>query len=452
VHRLRRDLGPAREIRRRTAGRVTGLATPYLGSRLGYRALLLAGLLLMGSTSLIWLSAPSSAALVAALVETMAELTPAVRLTGLAAGLLAAAVIPVHIDELHVVTEAARRGIALTGIGVLVVGDGGRQTEAVTMSVTGEVIFAVSDGVLLLDVAGPVQVFDSAGGYRVRLASPDGRSVRTDVGVSLSVDLALSDLDGSVDTLVVPGYPRDEFAAVSPGFVEAVGRIASRARRVVSVCTGAFLLAEAGLLHGRRVTTHWDACAALAARFPDVRVEPDAIYVRDGSIVTSAGVTAGIDLALALVGEDLGEERARSVAKYLVVFLQRPGGQAQFGIGDADRPRNATLRQALDLVRANLAGDHRLTSMAARLAVSERHLTRLFRRELGLTPGRFVERLRVEAAQASLEAGDDAVHAVAKTCGFGSTESMRRAFLRVLGVPPSSYRHRFRLSNQRTLP
>ncbi|UJW30096.1 GlxA family transcriptional regulator [Saccharothrix sp. AJ9571] len=312
-----------------------------------------------------------------------------------------------------------------------------------------EVIVAVADGVLLLDVAGPVQVFTDAGGYRVRLASLDGGSVRTDVGISLSVDLRLSDVD-EVDTLVVPGYPGHEFAAMVPELADAVRRTAPRARRVVSVCTGAFLLAEAGLLDGRRATTHWEACAEFARRFPRVTLEPDAIYVWDGSIVTSAGATAGIDLALALVGEDRGEDRARAVAKHLVVFLQRPGGQAQFSArGAVAAPRNATLRQALERVVADPGGDHRLATMAAELAISERHLTRLFRRDLGTTPGQFVERLRVEAAQALLESGDATVPAVAGAAGFGSPETMRQAFLRVLGVAPSAYRNRFRLANHR---
>jgi transcriptional regulator GlxA family with amidase domain len=323
----------------------------------------------------------------------------------------------------------------------------------VTTDRSDEVIFAVADGVLLLDVAGPLQVLNDAGGYRVRLASLDGQPVRTDVGISLSVDLALPDPGVAVDTLVVPGYPRKTFGSLPPALVETLRQVAPRARRVVSVCTGAFLLAEAGLLDGRRATTHWDACTALAARFPDVTVEPDAIYVRDGSVITSAGATAGIDLALALVGEDHGEDRARSVARHLVVFLQRPGGQRQFSVpGDAPVPRNATVRRALDLVMANLSGDHRLGTMAAALAISERHLTRLFRRELGTTPAQFVERLRVEAAQTRLESGDAAMPEVAKACGFGSQETMRHAFLRVLGVAPSAYRHRFRLSSHRPAP
>jgi transcriptional regulator GlxA family with amidase domain len=320
------------------------------------------------------------------------------------------------------------------------------------MSAVGDVVFAVADGVLLLDVAGPLQVFDSAGGYRVRLASVDGRAVRTDVGVSLSVDLALNALD-DVDTLVVPGYPRDEFARVTPELVDGVRRVAARTRRVVSVCTGAFVLARAGLLEGRRATTHWAACAALAQTFPGVRVEPDAIYVRDGPVVTSAGVTAGIDVALALVGEDLGEERARAVAKYLVVFLQRPGGQLQFQARNAMAgPRSSTLRRALELVTADPGGDHRLPTMAARLAVSERHLSRLFRRELAMTCGQFVERVRVEAAQALLESSEETVPAIARACGFGSGETMRRAFLRVLGVSPSAYRRRFRLGRHLSRP
>ncbi|WP_159839946.1 GlxA family transcriptional regulator [Nocardia sp. CY41] len=310
------------------------------------------------------------------------------------------------------------------------------------MRASGDVVVAVSDGVLMLDVAGPVQVLHWAG-RRIRFASPDGAPVRTDVGVPLGVDGALSELSATVDTLVVPGYPPED--RVSGELVEAV-RVAGRAaRRVASVCTGAFVLAEAGLLDGRRATTHWLACSALAERFPSIRVEADAIYLRDGPIITSAGVTAGIDMALALVEEEHGAELARSLAKHLVVFLHRPGGQSQFSVRTSiPAPRTAGLRHAVDAVIADLCADHSSAAMAARAALSERHFSRVFRQEIGMTPGRYVKQARLEAAQALLESGDEPMSVIARRSGFGSEETMRRTFLELLGVSPSDYRRRFR--------
>ncbi|MCG5213178.1 DJ-1/PfpI family protein [Streptosporangium soli] len=311
-----------------------------------------------------------------------------------------------------------------------------------------DVVVAVYDGVVLLDVAGPVQVLHGSGGYRIRLASVDGRSVRTDIGAPLGVDLALGEVEGSVGTLLVPGYAYPDGDRPAEPFLSRLPDLARRARRVASVCTGALLLAEAGLLDGRRATTHWAACADLASRFPRVAVEPDAIFVRDGPVVTSAGVTAGIDLALALVEEDCGPDIARAVAKHMVVFLQRPGGQSQFSVRAAvATPRHPALRRLLDAVAAEPAANHTLAAMADRAAVSERHLTRLFRREVGLTPGQYVERIRVEAAQALLETSAAGVDSVARSCGFGSDETMRRAFLQVLGTTPTAYRRRFRTSH-----
>ncbi|MER7453466.1 DJ-1/PfpI family protein [Nocardia beijingensis] len=307
-------------------------------------------------------------------------------------------------------------------------------------------LVALSDGAVLLDIAGPAQVFQWAG-RRVRFASPDGRSVRTDVGVPFGMDGAIGDFVERIDTLVIPGYALEK--ELSPDLVRSVRIAAAGARRVVSVCTGAFVLAEAGLLEGRRATTHWMACAELAQRYPAIAVDEDAIYVRDGPVVTSAGVTAGIDLALALVEDDDGPDLARSLAKHLVVFLHRPGGQSQFsvrtGIGS---PRSPGLRCVIDAVAADPAAEHSLTTMAKLAAVSERHLTRLFRRELGMTPARYVERVRVEAAQHLLAAYDDGVAAIARRCGFGSEETMRRTFLKVLGTTPTDYRARFRASSR----
>ncbi|MEV7098097.1 GlxA family transcriptional regulator [Amycolatopsis sp. NPDC051045] len=297
---------------------------------------------------------------------------------------------------------------------------------------------------VLLDLAGPVQVLTGADGYRIRLASLDGGAVRSDTGVVLSVDCALSDVAGRVDTVVVPGPPPGQLDRFSSALIAEIRRLGGVARRVTSVCTGAFLLAEAGLLAGRQATTHWFMCAELAARFPDVVVRPDSIYVHDGRVVTSAGVSAGIDLALALVEEDWGAEVARTVARQLVVFLRRPGGQSQFSVwGDVPPPRSPVLRGVLDAVVADPAADHTLIGMAARAMVSERHLTRLFKRDLGVTPGQYVVRVRVEAARALLESCDTGVEAVARRCGFGSGETMRRAFLQVLGIAPTAYRQRF---------
>ncbi|WP_280258755.1 GlxA family transcriptional regulator [Nocardia abscessus] len=310
------------------------------------------------------------------------------------------------------------------------------------MEASGDVVVAVSDGVLMLDVAGPVQVLHWAG-RRIRFASPDGTPVRTDVGVPLGVDGALGELSGEVDTLLVPGYPPED--DVPAELVDAVRAVGGAARRVASVCTGAFVLAEAGLLDGRRATTHWLACAALAQRFPLVRVDADAIYLRDGPIITSAGVTAGIDMALALVEEEHGAELARSLAKHLVVFLHRPGGQSQFSVRTSiTTPRTDGLRQVVDAVVADLCADRSLAAMAARAALSERHLSRLFRQEIGMTPGRYVKQVRLEAAQALLESGDEPMTAVARRSGFGSEETMRRTFLDLLGTSPSDYRRRFR--------
>jgi transcriptional regulator GlxA family with amidase domain len=326
------------------------------------------------------------------------------------------------------------------------------QTLRMTGAIPRETIIVVYDGVVLLDVAGPLQVLHSASGYRIRLASSDGSAVTTNVGTPLGAHMALPQLDGSVHTLIVPGYAP---GGPRPGkdVVDHVRRAGSRATRVASVCTGAFLLAEAGLLVGRRATTHWAVCDELAGRFPEVAVQPDAIYVRDGKVVTSAGMTAGIDLALALVDEDLGPDTARAIARWMVVFLQRPGGQSQFSVrATTGTPRNAALRRVLDAVAADPAGDHSMAAMAGVAAVSPRHLSRLFRRELRSTPAEYVERVRVEAAQALLEAADTDMEAVARRCGFGTGETLRRTFLKVLGTTPGAYRQRFRTPRRQQSP
>ncbi|WP_076468215.1 GlxA family transcriptional regulator [Micromonospora avicenniae] len=308
------------------------------------------------------------------------------------------------------------------------------------------VAILVYDGVTLLDVAGPAEVFKEANrfgaDYQIVLLSPTGADVTSNLGVRLSVDDAVS-AEPVFDTLLVSGsdlYPR---AHVPDDLADAVRVPAAGAGRVASICTGAFVLAAAGLLDGKRATTHWKVAHELATRYPTCRVEPDAIYVRDGTTYTSAGVTAGIDLALALVEEDHGPDLARDVARALVVYMQRAGGQSQFSAPlQGPPPRSPALRRITDLVTANPRGDHSLGELAKHLNVSTRQLTRLFHDELSTTPARYVENIRFDLARALLDQGHTASQAAA-VAGFPSYESMRRVFSRKLSISPAAYQRRF---------
>ncbi|HEY3478970.1 MAG TPA: DJ-1/PfpI family protein, partial [Streptomyces sp.] len=256
--------------------------------------------------------------------------------------------------------------------------------------------FVVFDGVTMLDVSGPSEVLHQAGRfaapYGLLLVSPRGGAVTTSTGPALGGTSTAAGA-GPLDTVIVAGGDRLAEGPVERELLDAVAALAGRADRVASVCTGAFVLAELGLLDGRRAATHWRHAEALARRHPRVRVEPDAIHVRDGRYVTSAGISAGIDLTLALVEEDHGADVARAVARELVVFMQRPGGQSQFSTALTTPPaRTDPLRALMTSVLADPAGDHSLPAMAARAAVSSRHLSRLFRTELGTTPARWLER------------------------------------------------------------
>jgi transcriptional regulator GlxA family with amidase domain len=304
-------------------------------------------------------------------------------------------------------------------------------------------------GLQPLDLVGPAEVFAGAdravGGraYTLIVATPDGGSARSDTGLRLEADCALQEIEPPLDTLLVVGGVGYRDAMENPALLSEVRRLARCSGRIASVCTGAFILAKAGLLDQRRATTHWAYCGEFAEMFSTVRVEPDRIYVRDGRVVTSAGVTAGMDLALALVQQDHGAELARRVARWLVMFIHRPGGQSQFSERLA-YPVSASspLRAALDAMVADPAADHRLAVLAGRCDLSDRHFRRLFVQTTGTTPGRFVERVRVEAARDLLEGGLP-VATTASRSGFGSPETMRRAFLRVIGVGPADYRARF---------
>jgi transcriptional regulator GlxA family with amidase domain len=224
-----------------------------------------------------------------------------------------------------------------------------------------------------------------------------------------------------------------------------VRELAPRARRVTSVCTGAFVLAALGLLDGRRATTHWAHCQALASIYPRVEVDPDSLFVQDGPFMTGAGISAGTDMALALVESDYGPAVARRVARWMVVFLQRPGGQAQFSVwAQSALPVTRSLREILDSIVSDPGADHSNGAIAARAAVSERHLVRMFGDQVGMTPARFVEQARLEAAKVFLATGDSSQEAVAHQAGFDGSDTMRRTFQRNLGISPAAYRTRFR--------
>jgi transcriptional regulator GlxA family with amidase domain len=325
------------------------------------------------------------------------------------------------------------------------------------------IVFALYDKVTLLDVAAPLEVFaranDFGARYDVLLASPTGEAVGTTGFTKLNVDIALAEVPEVIDTLIVPGgvpaeftftpgkhdIPEEPTPDTVPAALQMVRALSPRARQVASVCTGSFVLAALGLLDGRRATTHWAHCQALARAYPKVVVDPDSIFVRDGRYITGAGISAGVDLALALVESDYGPSVARRVARWLVVFLQRPGGQAQFSVwAQSAVPATGGLRAIVDSVIANPGDDHSIVVMAARAAVSERHLVRMFRDQVGMTPARFVEQARMEAAKVLLATGDQSQEVVARRAGFGTPDTMRRTFRRNLGVSPGTYRSRFR--------
>ncbi|MGW3623068.1 GlxA family transcriptional regulator [Streptomyces sp. NPDC000880] len=305
------------------------------------------------------------------------------------------------------------------------------------------------DGVQLLDVTGPAEVFTTANTfgarYDVRIVSPTGTDVRTSSGVRVGVDGALPSLPARLDTLVVPGQRDWQRAVTDRSLLVLVEELVRRSRRITSVCAGAFVLAQTGALNGRRAATHWRLAGQLAIAYPQVKVEADPVFVKDGDVVTSAGVTAGIDLALSLVEDDHGADTARDVARELVVFMARPGGQSQFSARLAPREaKHPAVRRVMDTVGADPAAPHSLESLAREVGVSARHLSRLFRSETGTTPGQYLESVRLEAAQALLEASNDSVDTVAQESGFGSSETMRRIFQHTLGVAPTAYRARFR--------
>lgn len=313
-----------------------------------------------------------------------------------------------------------------------------------------DVVIVVFDGVKLLDAVGPAEVFAEANRfgarYRLRFVSPDGNDVSTSVGTRFAVAASV-DAITDVDTVLVAGGDGLVGRPIDPALVDAVKALSGRTRRLASICTGAFILATAGVLDGRRVTTHWRHTRLLANAFPKVHVEPDAIYVDDGNVFTSAGVSAGIDLALGLVERDHGSDLVREVARSLVVYLKRAGGQSQFSVlVESDPPPESALRRVIDAIAADPAATHSVTTLAAHAALSTRQLTRLFHAQLDTTPARYVELVRVDLAKAALDAGHS-VGESARLAGFRSPETFRRVFLNHLGVSPKAYRDRFRTAS-----
>jgi len=311
------------------------------------------------------------------------------------------------------------------------------------------VVMVAFPGMQALDLVGPLEVFTGAsqivaGTYDTQVVATRRGRVETSSGMVLLSSRGLPDPRTDIDTLLVCGGPGVPAAERDTRLIGWLREASGNARRVTSVCNGALLLAGAGLLDGRRAATHWSACRDLAERYPQVTVESDAIFVRDGGVWTSAGVTAGMDLALALVEDDLGRDVALQIARWLVMFVKRPGGQSQFSAYlTGQRADTGRLREVASWVHDNLAADLRVEILADQACMSTRNFARAFRREVGMTPGKYVEVCRVQAARQALADTADGIDAVAARCGFGTAETMRRAFHRHLGIGPADYRERF---------
>ena len=319
-------------------------------------------------------------------------------------------------------------------------------------------MFVAGPGVEILDLVGPLQVFaraselharENSGSppiYSVEVVSVSpGRSLIANCGLHITADKAFREMRGNIDTLLVAGGDAIEQNEIDPEAVRWLKRTARRLRRVGSVCTGAMLLARAGLLDGRRATTHWNWCQTLVKRAPRTRVEADPIFVRDENVYTSAGVTAGMDLALALVEEDHGSQLALQVARNLVLYLRRPGGQSQFSAAlSLQLTDRKPLRELEAWVLDNLHKPLTVPLLADRVAMSPRNFARIFTKEMKTTPAKFVERLRVEAARRRLEESHNSMEAIAGECGFANVNSMRNVFQRTLKIAPGQYRRHFR--------
>ena len=321
------------------------------------------------------------------------------------------------------------------------------------------IVVLAFDNVQLLDVAGTMQTFATANeyaerprgaAYRVVVVSRQGGEIRTSSGLPLVTrSIGSVTRNRRIDTLIVPGGAGVHAALMDTKLVAWVRRQFATARRTASVCTGAFMLGEAGILSGRRATTHWNSCARLQQNYPDIQVDPDPIYVREGRIWTSAGVTAGIDMSLALVQDDCGRKVAMQVARHLVVYLNRPGGQSQFSAAleaqaaaaDGNAPNHFAPLHGW--IAEHLADDLRVDQLAEQAGMSPRTFARIYAAKMGVTPARMVEKIRIEAVRRSLEETDMPIKRIAAICGFAQEERLRRAFARQVGTTPADYRRRF---------
>lgn len=312
------------------------------------------------------------------------------------------------------------------------------------------ILFVVFPHVKLLDIAGPLQVFNDAcrrGGahYDVAVASLDGGKLETDTVLPIHATQLANWRDTDIDTLIIAGGIGTRDAAQNTQLVTMITELAGHTKRVGSVCTGAFVLAATGLLDGRRAVTHWDSCAELQAEFPKVKVESDPVFINDSGVWSSAGVTAGIDMALAMVADDFGKPSALSTARYLVTYVVRPGGQSQFSTALANQTKDSAGQfEKLHLwIADNLAADLRVEALAAFVGMSPRNFTRRYIAKIGVSPAKSVERMRVEAARVILESTQMSIKSVAQRSGFGDEERLRRAMQRHLHTAPSEYRERF---------
>jgi transcriptional regulator GlxA family with amidase domain len=318
------------------------------------------------------------------------------------------------------------------------------------------IVIVAYDDCQSLDVTGPWEVFTKASreaagrglgpGYRLVLASPNGGSVVTNSGLQLACSTAIADIRGHIDTIIVMGGDTDVFEPTGSAadILPWLKRRARGARRICSVCTGVFALAAAGLLDNRRATTHWNACAQLANAYPKIKVEPDAIYVADPPFYCSAGISSAVDLSLALVEADLGQAVALAVARELVVYLRRPGGQSQFSVGlKAQMSSTHAMRELMMWVVEHPNHDLSVAALAYRISMSERHFSRQFLSETGQTPARFVEAIRLDHAKSHLEQTTWPLARVAQRAGFGSVDSLQRSLRRHAGISPELYRQRF---------
>ncbi|RZU42195.1 AraC family transcriptional regulator with amidase-like domain [Edaphobacter modestus] len=309
-----------------------------------------------------------------------------------------------------------------------------------------KVVISGPPPVQVLDVTGPLEVFSNVADYQVEVVSSDGSNqLMTNRGIKLAGAVQRDEVSGPIDTLVIAGGPGAENGNHDSDYIRWIADAAGRSRRIASICTGAFLLAATGLLDGKRAVTHWNFCDRLAREFPKVNVLPNPIFLRDGSIYTSAGITAGIDLSLALVEEDHGHQTALTVARQLVMFLVRPGGQAQYShMLSRQATTSEPLRELQVYMLENLKADLSVETLAERIGMSPRHFSRVCLREMKMNPGQFVDRLRVEAAQQMIDSSSMGLKEIADACGFGSADSMRRTFQRVIGITAGEYTERFK--------